>query len=144
MVNKWIKEAGNSKYGSKVNEVLIEANENLRKASDFVNNKIDEFGEKVTGKKYTSISSEINTDIVKNVNKKLNQLVPKKYVDRATESISAMPETKQKEIMDFIEKLNNDFGKKKTMQEHHWIEKSRIGKKKYQFLKNPSDEDKFI
>ena len=44
MVNKWIKEAGNSKYGSKINEVLTGANENLRKASDFVNNKIDEFG----------------------------------------------------------------------------------------------------
>ena len=140
MVNKWIKEAGNSKYGSKIDDVLSSAAEKLRQASDFVTSKIDEFGEKVTGKKYTSISSEINTDIVKNVNKKLNQLVPKKYVDRATKSISAMPETKQKEIMDFIEKLNNDFGKKKTMQEHHWIEKSRIGKRKYQFLKKPPME----
>ena len=50
MVNKWIEKAGNSKYGSKVNEVLAGANENLKKASDFVNNKIDEFGEKVFGK----------------------------------------------------------------------------------------------
>ena len=91
MVNKWIKEAGNSKYGSKIDDVLSSAAEKLRQASDFVTSKIDEFGEKVTGKKYTSISSEINTDIVKNVNKKLNQLVPKKYVDRATKSISAMP-----------------------------------------------------
>ena len=49
MVNKWIKEAGNSKYGSKINEVLTNANENLRKAADFVNNKIDEFGEKIFG-----------------------------------------------------------------------------------------------
>ena len=50
MVNKWIKEAGNSKYGSKINEVLTNANENLRKAADFVNNKIDEFEDKVFGK----------------------------------------------------------------------------------------------
>ena len=50
MVNKWIKEAGNSKYGSKINEVLTGANGNLRKASDFVNNKIDEFEDKVFGK----------------------------------------------------------------------------------------------
>ena len=49
MVNKWIKEADNSKYGSKINEVLTGANGNLRKASDFVNNKIDEFGEKIFG-----------------------------------------------------------------------------------------------
>ena len=47
MVSKWIEKAGNSKYGSKVNEVLAGANENLKKASDFVSNKIDEFGEKV-------------------------------------------------------------------------------------------------
>ena len=51
MVNKWIKEAGNSKYGSKVNEVVSVANENLRKASDFVTSKIDEFEERVFGKK---------------------------------------------------------------------------------------------
>ena len=50
MVNKWIEKAGNSKYGSKVNEVLAGANENLKKASDFVSNKIDEFEEKVFGK----------------------------------------------------------------------------------------------
>ena len=50
MVNKWIKEAGNSKYGSKINEVLTGANGNLRKAADFVNNKIDEFEDKVFGK----------------------------------------------------------------------------------------------
>ena len=34
MVNKWIEKAGNSKYGSKVNEVLAGANENLKKAAD--------------------------------------------------------------------------------------------------------------
>ena len=50
MVNKWIEKAENSKYGSKVNEVLTGANEKLRKAADFVNNKIDEFGDKVFGK----------------------------------------------------------------------------------------------
>ena len=50
MVNKWIEKAENSKYGSKVNEVLAGANEKLRIAADFVNNKIDEFGDKVFGK----------------------------------------------------------------------------------------------
>ena len=49
MVNKWIEKAGNSKYGSKINEVLTGANENLRKASDLVTSKIDEFGEKIFG-----------------------------------------------------------------------------------------------
>ena len=47
MVNKWIEKAGNSKYGSKVNEVLAGANENLKKASDFVSNKIDEFEKRI-------------------------------------------------------------------------------------------------
>lgn len=49
MVNKWIKEAGNSKYGSKIDDVLSSAAEKLRQASDFVTSKIDEFGEKVFG-----------------------------------------------------------------------------------------------
>ena len=47
MVNKWIKEAGNSKYGSKIDDVLSSAAEKLRQASDFVTSKIDEFGEKI-------------------------------------------------------------------------------------------------
>ena len=63
MVNKWIKEAGNSKYGSKINEVLTGANENLRKASDFVNNKIDEFGEKILKKKKNPRPSWRNSEI---------------------------------------------------------------------------------
>ena len=49
MVNKWIKEAGNSKYGSKIDDVLSSAAEKLRQASDFVTSKIDEFGEKIFG-----------------------------------------------------------------------------------------------
>lgn len=49
MVNKWIKEAGNSKYGSKIDDVLSSAAEKLRLASDFVTSKIDEFGEKIFG-----------------------------------------------------------------------------------------------
>ena len=48
-----------------------------------------------------------------------------------------MPEKEQKEVLEKKKKLYNDFGPKKTMQDHHWIEKSRIRKKKYQFLKNP-------
>ena len=54
MVNKWIEKAGNSKYRSKINEVLSSANENLRKASDFVTNKIDEFEERGFGNGKTS------------------------------------------------------------------------------------------
>mgnify|MGYP004658542601 CR=1 FL=1 len=49
MVNKWIKEAGNSKYGSKIDDVLSSAAEKLRQASDFVTSKIDVFGEKIFG-----------------------------------------------------------------------------------------------
>ena len=152
MVNKWIKEAANSKYGSKINEVLTEANENLRKASDFVNDKIDEFGEKIFGNgkkninidtygkreiKSVEISALKNSDTFSDISKQLKKMVPDKYVERASKAINVMPEKEQKEVLDFIEKLYNDFGPKKTMQDHHWIEKSRIGKKKYQFLKNP-------
>lgn len=152
MVNKWIKEAGNSKYGSKINEVLTGANENLRKASDFVTSKIDEFGEKVFGNgkkninidtygkkeiKSVEISALKNSDSFSDISKQLKKMVPDKYVERESKAINVMPEKEQKEVLDFIEKLYNDFGPKKTMQDHHWIEKSRIGKKKYQFLKNP-------
>ena len=152
MVNKWIKEAGNSKYGSKINEVLTGANENLRKASDLVTSKIDEFGEKIFGNgkkninidtygkreiKSVEISALKNSDTFSDISKQLKKMVPDKYVERASKAINVMPEKEQKEVLDFIEKLYNDFGPKKTMQDHHWIEKSRIGKKKYQFLKNP-------
>ena len=152
MVNKWIKEAGNSKYGSKINEVLTGANENLRKASDLVTSKIDEFGEKIFGNgkkninidtyekkeiKSVEISALKSSDSFSDISKQLKKMVPDKYVERASKAINVMPEKEQKEVLDFIEKLYNDFGPKKTMQDHHWIEKSRIGKKKYQFLKNP-------
>ena len=152
MVNKWIEKAGNSKYGSKINEVLTGANENLRKASDLVTSKIDEFGEKIFGNgkkninidtygkkeiKSVEISALKNSDSFSDISKQLKKMVPDKYVERASKAIDVMPEKEQKEVLDFIEKLYNDFGPKKTMQDHHWIEKSRIGKKKYQFLKNP-------
>ena len=65
MVNKWIEKAGNSKYGSKVNEVLAGANENLKKASDFVSNKIDEFEEKVFGKGKKSRLKTHNSETAK-------------------------------------------------------------------------------
>ena len=65
MVNKWIEKAGNSKYGSKVNEVLAGANENLKKASDFVSNKIDEFEEKVFGKGKKSRLKKNNSETPK-------------------------------------------------------------------------------
>ena len=78
MVNKWIKEAGNSKYGSKINEILTGANENLRKASDFVTNKIDEFGEKVFGNGNKNINIETSGK-KGNWNKALNnELEPNK------------------------------------------------------------------
>ena len=65
MVNKWIEKAGNSKYGSKVNEVLAGVNENLKKASDFVSNKIDEFEEKVFGKGKKSRLKKNNSETPK-------------------------------------------------------------------------------
>ncbi|WP_318714318.1 DNA/RNA non-specific endonuclease [Treponema sp.] len=65
MVNKWIEKAGNSKYGSKVNEILAGANENLKKASDFVSNKIDEFEEKVFGKGKKSRLKKNNSETPK-------------------------------------------------------------------------------
>ncbi len=74
MVNKWIEKAGNSKYGSKVNEVLAGANENLRKASDFVNDKIDEFEEKVFGKGKKSRLKKNNSETPK-----IENLTPKEF-----------------------------------------------------------------
>ena len=111
MVNKWIKEAANSKYGSKINEVLTEANENLRKASDFVNDKIDEFGEKIFGNgkkninidtygkreiKSVEISALKNSDTFSDISKQLKKMVPDKYVERASKAINVMPEKEQK------------------------------------------------
>ena len=69
MVNKWIKEAGNSKYGSKINEVLTGANENLRKAADFITGKIDEFGEKVFGNGKKLSYNSVQKNIVEEVKK---------------------------------------------------------------------------
>ena len=63
MVNKWIKEAGNSKYGSKIDDVLSSAAEKLRQASDFVTSKIDEFGEKILKKKKNPRPSWRNSEI---------------------------------------------------------------------------------
>ena len=74
MVSKWIEKAGNSKYGSKVNEVLAGANENLRKASDFVNDKIDEFEEKVFGKGKKSRLKKNNSETPK-----IENLTPKEF-----------------------------------------------------------------
>ena len=90
MVNKWIKEAGNSKYGSKINEVLTGANGNLRKASDFVNNKIDEFGEKIFGNgKKSKISVLIHSDktTLKNID---DFTVGKKSFDDVVEDYSKL------------------------------------------------------
>lgn len=47
MVCRWIEEARKSKYGSKVDSVLASAGENLRKAVEFMKERIDEFGERV-------------------------------------------------------------------------------------------------
>ena len=152
MVNKWIEKAGNSKYGSKIDDVLSSASEKLRQATDFVKKQIDDFEERIFKKGKTDsfievpnrkeiesveISSLKHSDSVTDISKQLKKMVPDKYVERATKSINAMAETERNEVMDFIEKLYTDFGPKKTMQDHHWIEKSRIKKKKYQFLKNP-------
>ena len=90
MVNKWIKEAGNSKYGSKINEVLTGANGNLRKASDFVNNKIDKFGEKIFGNgKKSKISVLIHSDktTLKNID---DFTVGKKSFDDVVEDYSKL------------------------------------------------------
>ena len=49
-VYKWLEHAGNSKYGSKIADVLKSANENLNKAVDFVKKQIDEFEKRIFGK----------------------------------------------------------------------------------------------
>ena len=95
MVNKWIKEAGNSKYGSKIDDVLSSAAEKLRQASDFVTSKIDVFGEKIFGNgkkninidtygkkeiKSVEISALKNSDSFSDISKQLKKMVPDKYV----------------------------------------------------------------
>ncbi|MCM1237041.1 MAG: AHH domain-containing protein [Ruminococcus flavefaciens] len=54
MVYKWIEEARKSKYGSKVDSILASASENLRKAVEFMRERIDEFGERLFGKNKAS------------------------------------------------------------------------------------------
>ena len=69
-VYKWIEHAGNSKYGSKIADVLKSANENLNKAVDFVKKQIDEFEERVFGKGKKSRLSKKKSGDLKLENKK--------------------------------------------------------------------------
>ena len=74
MVCKWIEEARKSKYGSKVDSVLASAGENLRKAVEFMKERIDEFGERVFKKERKEIIIETSGskgNWNKNLNKKL-------------------------------------------------------------------------
>ena len=47
MVHKWIEKAGNSKYGSKINDILSCASEKLTQATDFVKKQIDDFEQRI-------------------------------------------------------------------------------------------------
>ena len=68
LVDKWIRKAGNSKYGAKINDVLSSAEKKLDEATDFVKKKIDDFEERIFGK--TSSSKKIGLgDDVANANK---------------------------------------------------------------------------
>ena len=74
MVCRWIEEARKSKYGSKVDSVLASAGENLRKAVEFMKERIDEFGERVFKKERKEIiieTSGTKGSWNKNLNKKL-------------------------------------------------------------------------
>ena len=73
MVNKWIKEAGNSKYGSKINDVLSNASEKLRQATDFVKKQIDDFEERIFGK------GKANDSIAKSDSLKIDNINTKQF-----------------------------------------------------------------
>ena len=74
----------------------------------------------------------------------LEKMIPSKYRDRAQKLLSNMPEKQRQEVTEYIGELYRKYGDpRKTMQEHHWIEQSRIrNTEKYPFLGSPPmDED---
>ena len=98
MVSKWIEKAGNSKYGSKVNEVLAGANENLRKASDFVNDKIDEFEKRIFRKEKATV------ELINEIQKSAKFKNATKYLDDIIIDNGKANPSKLKEIRLALEK----------------------------------------
>jgi hypothetical protein len=98
MVSKWIEKSGNSKYGSKVNEVLAGANENLRKASDFVNDKIDEFEKRIFRKEKATV------ELINEIQKSAKFKNATKYLDDIIIDNGKANPSKLKEIRLALEK----------------------------------------
>ena len=98
MVSKWIEKAGNSKYGSKVNEVLAGANENLKKASDFVSNKIDEFEKRIFRKEKATV------ELINEIQKSAKFKNATKYLDDIIIDNGKANPSKLKEIRLALEK----------------------------------------
>lgn len=98
MVNKWIEKAGNSKYGGKINEVLAGANENLRKASDFVNDKIDEFEKRIFRKEKATV------ELINEIQKSAKFKNATKYLDDIIIDNGKANPSKLKEIRLALEK----------------------------------------
>lgn len=64
--------------------------------------------------------------------------IPAKYEARFKAGFAKKTDSEKSDIIEAIEELYGKYGKSKTMQDHHWIEQSRIKKaKRYPFLQHP-------
>ena len=53
------------------------------------------------------------------------------YADTVKKALAKCNKTERKEIENYIQELYTRYGKKKSVQNHHWIEQSRIKKQQY-------------
>ena len=53
------------------------------------------------------------------------------YADTVKKALAKCNKTERKEIENYIQELYTRYGKKKSVQNHHWIEQSRIKEQQY-------------
>lgn len=125
LVQEWI-DAAIAKGKIKSGEILERCPKMLKAAAGEIRNKFGEFGRKLKVKSLADVGS-------------LEKMIPSKYRDRAQKLLSNMPEKQRQEVTEYIGELYRKYGDpRKTMQEHHWIEQSRIrNTEKYPFLGCP-------
>lgn len=125
LVQEWIG-AAVAKGKIKSGEIAERCPEMLKKAAGEIRDRLDEFGRKLKIKSLADVG-------------KLENIVPQKYYERAHDLISNMPEKQRQEVTEYIGELYQKYGDpRKTMQEHHWIEQSRIkNTNMYPFLNCP-------
>ena len=94
---------------------------------------------------FKKLSNENKIDI------NLVNKVLKKYKDRVKKALAKKPEKERQVIIQNIDELYNTYGSRKTMQDHHWIEQSRInmvepltGGYQYPFLQCPPMKENLL